>query len=266
MKKIFTLCIALLISVFFSNIVFAQYPTFNCTAKNFIYTDSIGTGGVSYDALTFDIYIEHTNVGVSGPFEYALGQYYFNVNTAFGDSTNYRYYIVPGSTEFSNPIAIPRNPSIKNPDVTSTTGASLRVNSNTVLGAGSGPIVSSTYPGTRVCTFRLKKKVGSFESGIYPNFFQSGTGTYGSNDGSAWRLALANPFTKIFAYVGTTNTDISLQGTYTVDYSPIFLPNVPTTYLYSPSNNSVNSPLTVNFVWGKNSQAVKYLFQLASDS
>ena len=28
--------------------------------------------GCGYDAMTFDIYIEHTNIGYSGPFEFAL--------------------------------------------------------------------------------------------------------------------------------------------------------------------------------------------------
>ncbi|MBK7254195.1 MAG: T9SS type A sorting domain-containing protein [Ignavibacteria bacterium] len=48
------------------------------------------------------------------------------------------------------------------------------------------------------------------------NFMHAGTGAYGTTT-SAWRLALPNLFTKIFAYVGTTNTDVSTQGTYTVE-------------------------------------------------
>ncbi|MBK8383906.1 MAG: hypothetical protein IPL16_18865 [Ignavibacteria bacterium] len=67
------------------------------------------------------------------------------------------------------------------PDATSSTGSSLRVNSNTVLGAGSGPIISTTYPGTRICTFRFKNKVGSIDPRVYPDFFQSGTCGYGTN-------------------------------------------------------------------------------------
>ncbi|MBK7446816.1 MAG: hypothetical protein IPJ45_12525 [Ignavibacteria bacterium] len=251
MKKIFTLFISFIILVFFSNNIFAQNPTFNLTAKNFIYTDSIGTGGVSYDALTFDIYIEHTNIGVSGPFEFALGQYYFNINSAVGITADYTYFIIPGSTTFSNTNAVPRNPTFVSPDATSPLGASLRVNSNTVLGAGSGPIISTVFPGTRVATFKFKKKVGSYP--LIPLNI-------------AYRRALPNPFTKVFAYVGTTNTEISANGTFTIDYNPIYPPNFQSTYLYSPANNSINNPVTVNFVWGKNSQAVKYLFQLASDS
>ncbi|MBL0108344.1 MAG: hypothetical protein IPP52_13945 [Ignavibacteria bacterium] len=48
------------------------------------------------------------------------------------------------------------------PDATSPTGGSIRVNSITVLGAGSGPIISSTFPGTRVAKFRFKKESWKF--------------------------------------------------------------------------------------------------------
>ena len=59
--------------------------------------------------MTFDIVIEHVNPATSGPFEFALGQYYFNINASSGvTSAEYNYYIVPGSTQFSNPSAIPR--------------------------------------------------------------------------------------------------------------------------------------------------------------
>ena len=197
MKKTAKLFFSLLFVVFVVNMANAQNPTYNLSARNFVFTDSIGTGGVSDDAMTFDIYIEHTNVGVSGPFEFALGQYYFNLNSALGVTADYAYFIVPGSTQFTNVSAVPRNPTYVSPDATSPTGASLRVNSNTVLGAGSGPIVSTSFPGTRVATMKFKKKVGSFP--IIP-FNMS------------WRKALPNPFTKVFAYVGTTNTDISTGG------------------------------------------------------
>ena len=197
MKKTAKLFFSLLFVVFVVNMANAQNPTYNLSARNFVFTDSIGTGGVSDDAMTFDIYIEHTNVGVSGPFEFALGQYYFNVSSAAGVTADYNYFIVPGSTTFTNTNAVPRNPTYVSPDATSPTGASLRVNSNTVLGAGSGPIVSTSFPGTRVATMKFKKKVGSFP--IIP-FNMS------------WRKALPNPFTKVFAYVGTTNTDISANG------------------------------------------------------
>ena len=227
----------------------AQNPAFNLSAKNFQFTDSTDDG---IDAMTFDIVIEHTNLGVSGPFEFALGQYYFNINSSSGiTSSDYNYYIVPGSSQFTNTSAIPHNPTIVNPDATSPLGASLRVNSNTVLGAGSGPIVA-TYPGTRVCTMRLKKKIGNF-----PNILLN----------MAWRKALPNPFTKIFAYVGTTNTNIS-NSVPGVNQATIesagFVNALPV--LTNPLNNSINNPTIVDFYWKKVFNAVRYQIQIAADS
>ena len=224
MKKTAKLFFTLLFVVFVINMANAQNPTYNCTAKNFVFTDSIGTGGVSDDAMTFDIMIEHTNVGVSGPFEFALGQYYFNVNNAAGLTAEYNYFIVPGSTQFSNTNAVPRNPTYVSPDATSPSGASLRVNSNTVLGAGSGPIVSTSFPGTRVCTMKFKKKVGSFP--IIPL-------------NMTFRTALPNPFTKVFAYVGTLSTDITPQGTFTVE-SNTALPVELASFTATTNRNSVS--------------------------
>ena len=61
MKKTAKLFFSLLFVVFVVNMANAQNPTYNLSARNFVFTDSIGTGGVSDDAMTFDIYIEHTN-------------------------------------------------------------------------------------------------------------------------------------------------------------------------------------------------------------
>lgn len=246
MKRLFTAFFLFLLYLLSFNVALAQNPTCNLTARNFVYTDSIGTGGAGYDALTFDIYIEHTNLGVSGPFEFALGQYYFNVNSAVGVTAEYNYYIVPGSTQFTNSNAVPRNPTFVSPDATSPLGASIRVNSNTVLGAGSGPIVSTTFPGTRVCTMRFKKKVGSFPI-VSLNM--------------TWRTVLPGPFTKVFAYVGTTSTDITANGNFSIDFTA--LPNI---HLNNPPNNSIDNPPSINFNWRKDTLSVNYIFQLFSDS
>jgi len=262
MKRLFIAFFLFLSYLLTINVASAQIqPTFNLTAKNFVYTDSIGTGGAAYDAMTFDIYIEHTNAGASGQFEYALGQYYFNVNSAVGVTAEYNYYIVPGSTQFTNSNAVPRNPTYVSPDATSPQGASLRVNSNTVLGAGSGPIVSTSFPGTKVSTMRFKKKNGSIDPSQYNGFFQSGSGLWGTSS-SSWRLTVVSPKVKIFAYVGTTNTEISSQGTYTVDYNP----NSPSVSLNSPPDNSIDNPPNINFIWKKDTVSVNYIFQLFSDS
>jgi len=230
----------------------AVNPNFNLIAKNFTMTDSIGTGGISYDAMTFDFIIEHTNLANSGPFEYALGQYYFNINSSSGiSSSDYTYYVVPGSTQFTNPAAVPRNPTIVNPDATSPQGASFRLGSNIVLGAGNGPIVSVS-PGTRICTMRIKKKVGSFPMS-FPHDLNM-----------TWRIALPNPFTKVFAYIGTTSTDNSAYGTYSVDDSVISYMDTP--QLLNPVNNSVGNPVTNNFTWKKMTSVYKYRLQIATDS
>ncbi|MBK9405458.1 MAG: T9SS type A sorting domain-containing protein [Ignavibacteria bacterium] len=86
---------------------------------------------------------------------------------------------------------------------------------------------------------RLKKKVGSLDRFTDDGILKTGASAYGNNINSAWRLALANPYTKIFAYVGTTNTDISSNGSYFVDYyqwEPVEL----SSFTATVNRNSVN--------------------------
>ncbi|MBK7256005.1 MAG: hypothetical protein IPI04_19375 [Ignavibacteria bacterium] len=75
---LFVLALIIFAAVAAKNVT-AQNPAYNLSAKNFQFLDSAGDG---IDAMTFDIVIEHTNLAVSGPFEFALGQYYFNVSGA----------------------------------------------------------------------------------------------------------------------------------------------------------------------------------------
>ncbi len=237
----------IIIAVFAVNKATALNPAYNLSAKNFQFLDSAGDG---IDAMTFDIVIEHTNLAASGPFEFALGQYYFNISSELGVTADYNYFKVSGSTQFTDTNAVPRNPTIVIPDATSPLGGSLRVNSNTNL-LGSGPIVS-TYPGTRVCTMKLKKKVGNF-----PYFILN----------MAWRKALPNPFTKIFAYIGSSSIDISgsVPGVNqaTVEQAG-FVNALPV--LINPLNNSINNPTIVDFYWKKVFNAVRYQIQVATDS
>jgi len=246
MKKIIIVSVLFLSGLLSLNIASAYNPAFNLTARNFIYTDSIGAGGGAFDAITFDIYIEHTNIGSSGPFEFSLGQYYFNINGALGVTADYSFYIIPGSTEFTNPNAIPRSPAFVSPDAGSPEGASLRLGVNTLLGAGNGPTVLYFFPGTRVCTVRLKKKAGSFPD-VPLNL--------------VWRTGLPNPFTKVFAYVGTSSVDVSLNGTFLIDNT-----NIPNIKLVFPPDKSVNYTSTVSFKWMKDIRSVAYVYQLYLDS
>ena len=231
MKKIFTSGFFVLIVFMHLNSAVAVNPSYNLKATNFLFTDSIGSGG--YDQMQFDIYILHTNLISSGQFEYALGQFYYNVNSALGVTSDYTYYIVPGSTQFSNVNAVPRSPAYVSPDATSHSGASLRLNANSSITAGSGPIISTVSPGTRICTMRLKKKSGSFPVTAI---------------NMLWRKVLPNPYTQVFAFVGGIATDVTSQGTLTVD-SLNLLQQYP--QLISPSNNSLNNPVSLNFIWSK---------------
>ena len=133
MKKIYTSSVIVLLFLLSLNIAFCQNPTFNLTARNFQYSDSLGTGGFGFDAVTFDICIQHTNYQDSGPFEFIFGQYFFNVNKALGVSADYTYYIIPGSSEFSSLNYVPRNPLFVSPDSTSPLGATLRLSQNIFL-------------------------------------------------------------------------------------------------------------------------------------
>ncbi len=246
MKRLITLVAIFLNILFHLNSASAVNPAFNLKATNFVFTDSIGNGG--YDQMQFDIVILHTNLISSGTFEYALGQFYFNLSSTLGVSADYTYYIVPGSTQFTNVNAVPRSPSFVSPDATSPTGASLRLNANSSITAGSGPVISAVSPGTRVCTMRLKKKSGSFP--VTPLNI-------------VWRKTLPNPYTQIFAFVGGIATDISSQGTLTID-SLNLLQQYP--QLNSPSNNSLNNSVSLNFIWGKVANATKYQLQISTDS
>ena len=239
LNKIICALFLILSALDFSN---AQQPSFTLKAMNFVYTDSIGLREI--DAVKFDLYILHTNQGVSGPFEYALGQYYFNVNGALGVSSEYSYYIIPGSSDFINLNALPRNPTFVCPDASSPSGASLKMNSNAVLGFGNGPIISATSPGTKICTVRFKKRLGSFP--LVPLSLN-------------WRLTLPNPFTKIFAHISNQITDISSQGIYSIDTVSSMVS------LVNPADNSFYNPVTVTFKWKKFRSSFKYIIKIYKD-
>ena len=245
MKKIYTSSVIVLFFLLSLNFAFCQNPTFNLTARNFQYSDSLGTGGFGFDAVTFDICIQHTNYQDSGPFEFIFGQYFFNVNKALGVSADYTYYIIPGSSEFSSLNYVPRNPLFVSPDSTSPLGATLRLSSNAVL-EGNGTTISTVLPGTRVCKMRFKKKTGSI-----PNVLFNMT----------WRRALPNPFTKIFAYLGTTSIEISSSGTYSIDFTPM-----PSITLFNPPDNSISNPIPVNFIWSSKNSVTGYQLKIYTDS
>lgn len=207
-------------------------PTFNVEVKNFRYGDTLNG---SNNVLFFDTYILHTNFSQSGPFELAFNQYYwiFNGNISNGGYLSFKK--VPGSSEFTNPNAIPRSPGIL------ANNTLLMLSTNNLMGAGNGPIVSTSAPGVRVITLRLATTASSFANVPL---------------GLAWRTALPNPHTKIFAYIGTTSTDITSNGTFNIDTAGLVFPSARIKLnltaivegLYYPLFNSLSrrDPVTVD--------------------
>jgi len=154
------------------------------------------------NAVSFDIYIYHTNPEESGPFYFASGQYYikFNPNVANGGMLNYE--IVPNSTEFTNPDAVPRDPSI--------TFDKLNLERNLPILFINAPVVSSVFPGTRVVRMKLSSNAPILN---YRDL------------NLAWvDSTLATPFTRITGFVDSVETDITAEGTFLVDTSYIIYP------------------------------------------
>ncbi len=143
----------------------------------------------------FDIMINHTNLPESGPFEYAAGQYILSYSwlvRLFGPVT---YEIVPFSSDFTNPDAIPVNPQV--------VGNKLILDRNPDLNPGQGPIISTDGTGTRVVRMKITTGV--------PSFFNIPLNL-------KW---VSNPSdsatTEVYAFVGDTLTNITSGGTNVVE-------------------------------------------------
>lgn len=142
----------------------------------------------------FEFQITWTNSGVAPNFEYAGGQYFMDINPE----------VANGGTLSMSKISsdLPVNMHPRNPTVfTGSTPWQLRWAVNTFPGAGNGFPFPASVP-IEIVRF----KVETTASTLSQNFLVFPV---------EWRNASPNPFTKIFAYVGTTNTDISTPGTHT---------------------------------------------------
>lgn len=132
--------------------------------------------------LTFEIYLLHLNPEET-IFEYAGGQYFFDFNEQICNEGNLTYTII----ESELPTAFtPRNPKVH--------FNQLRLAVNTFPGAGNGLLIPYTTPGIKVVKMKLETSATEFQN-VDLNL--------------RWRYALPNPFTKIFAYIGTKNEDVS---------------------------------------------------------
>lgn len=174
-------------------------PLYEMIARNIQIFNSSPLG--STPEIIFDIYIYHTNLAQSGPFEFAAGQYYFNFNPEIANGGTLTYSIVPNSTEFTDTNAVPINPSV--------VGNQLRLVRNVDLG-GSGPIVSPIFPGTRVVRVKLETTAPAFAQRLL---------------NLAWRdSAVGNPYTQAYAYIDDSVTNITNGGTLQIDTTNILLP------------------------------------------
>ena len=239
------------------SISYSQAPTYNLTAKNF----TLGSINSTNDALYFDVYLEWTNPGVAPNFELAGSQLYFSFNKDIltgtwppgGSSAN------PDTSQFSYKIVgsdltaamQPRNNSLWT--ASSPTANIMRGAINTFPGAGFGTNIPAGFPGIKIARYRLWNKLGCFN--------------YGQLN-IAWRNPPIVAFaSKIFAYVGTTNTDITTSATHTIEYSndPFGCYYSPPIILYSPENNALNVPFNTTFTWSKYQNALKFILIVGYD-
>lgn len=229
MKKKYNLLYAFILVIVISGTMQAQLEnlTYEVRAQNFVkydtitMTDPLITG--IYNIVQFDLYIQQTNnpQNDAEKMRYAFGQYYWNLNigsgltvsdTAGGYAT---VTYVPGSTTMSNLNALPTNPRFVGmnfaSDIADPQGypvgaqrSSIHMSTNPALGSFSNVQISSTFPGTKIGTYRFKKKTGYF-----PVKFNH----------MRWRRALPDPFTKVFAYngLGGASSDVSNKGTFIMD-------------------------------------------------
>ncbi|MEO8447499.1 MAG: hypothetical protein ABI528_08390, partial [bacterium] len=166
--------IIVFILVLLNQNVKAINPSYTLTSHDYLLTCSTLT------SLEFSIYIRSNDSQT--PFEYASGQYYFDLNP----------YIANGGT-FSAEIVSSDLPLNVRPTIVGVSGSRLVISANSPPGAGNGFIVP-VFPGVKVATIRLNTSSTSF----------SGNSFY-----FPWRTGPSIPFTKIFAYVNSVLTEIA---------------------------------------------------------
>ncbi|MBX7042954.1 MAG: T9SS type A sorting domain-containing protein [Ignavibacteria bacterium] len=194
--KNFLNIIMLICASVFPLTAFAQNPTYTLDVNDQTpYPET-------YNSVEFDLDMTWTNSGSVSNFEYAGGQYFFDANIpAISNGGTLSYSLARnGSDTISD---LPANLRPRNPQIS---GTQLRLAVNTFPGAGSGFNMPAGIP---VKIIRMKLATTAPLFAYVPLNL-------------VWRNGPTNPFTKIFAYVGTTNTDISTPNAHTIS-----IPNYP---------------------------------------
>jgi hypothetical protein len=210
MTKTLKLFVVLFLLAFGVRSGFAQNPTYTLDVN-----DATPSGSITNE-IEFDIDMTWTNSGIAPNFEYAGGQYFFDFNTAISNGGTLAYAYAATNTSDLPTSMRPRNPQIS--------GTQLRLAVNTFPGAGSGYVMP---PGTPVKIIRMKLSTTAPLFALAPF-------------GLVWRNGPTNPFTKIFAYVGTTNTDITTAPTHTISIANDPLPVELASFTATTNRNNVS--------------------------
>ncbi len=190
MKKVIYIFIIIIFVVGFKE-SYSQNPTYELKVSNITFTNGCGY----WNSIEFDIYMRNTG-GV--PLEYAAGQYFINFDPTIANGGTLTYEIV-GSDLPAN--MLPRNPSVGT--VSSPPGTALRLAANPTPLPGSGYIISSSFPGTKIVRMRLRTSAPEFVENLQPNF--------------DWRNPPSLISTSIFAFVNGASTNITTGNTHYVE-------------------------------------------------
>lgn len=173
-----------------SEVSLSQIPTYELRATNFTPLHTVA------NSIEFDVVMTWTNPGIAPNFEYAGGRSHFNFNASIANGGTLTYEIIGSDLPIN---LIPRNPQV----FTSSIPAQLRQAVNTFPGAGSGYQIPAD---SQVLITKVRLSTSASQFANIEEF------------GIQWRDSLPNPFTKFFAYVGTTNTDISNRQNHFMDF------------------------------------------------
>lgn len=165
--------------------LYSQIPTYTLTAKNFT--------AVAPNIMDFEIILVHTD---DEEFEFCGSQHYFNFNPLISNGGTLSYTISP--LDYVSDFNVnwrPRNPRVIGDSI-------LGLSANALPGIGPGPLIPRDIP-WKVIRVRLSTTSQSFAN-VSLNL--------------KWRLTpLSNPISKLNAYIGTTNTEITNSSSYFID-------------------------------------------------
>ncbi len=192
--------------------------------------------------LEFDIELTWTNPGEVPEFQLAGGQYFFNANIpAISNGGNLTYQIVNSE--------LPLNMQPRNPQIFEN---QLRLAVNQFPGSGNGFRLPPNSP-VKVVRMRLSTSQVSFAN-VPLNL--------------EWRSTFPLPFTKIFAYIGNVNTEVTVPASHILSISnePLALNCEGQLLLLTPEDNSVLLHRNIRFSWSAVSIADSYNLSASNDS